>query len=208
MLELPNSRLGEANRKSLDTVKPANVTETASDNSTSQNPQREDKGQAEAPLKPSTEKQMTTQPEPKLKRRTTLGFATGIDVGKLSLAGMSKPTFDIGKQTLEIGTKTRDLIQGLEVGKQGREMGKKGVGMSKQGYKNAMRFAKKGKLGVGAKGKKAKDGSAEGSKGVEENNMEKEPSDVDDDEDGENDDAKSDFSLGDFADVPHKELGL
>ncbi|KAL8869002.1 MAG: hypothetical protein Q9198_008000, partial [Flavoplaca austrocitrina] len=58
---------------------------------------------------PSTETALNAQPDPKLQRRSTFGLAImkpGLDMSKLSLGGMSKPTFDIGKQTLELGNKT------------------------------------------------------------------------------------------------------
>ncbi len=58
-------------------------------------------------------------------------------MGELSLASMSIPTVEFGKQTMEIGDKT------LELGKQGLEMSKKGLGMSRQGLE-------KGKKGIEA----------------------------------------------------------
>ncbi|KAL8990128.1 MAG: hypothetical protein Q9169_008204, partial [Polycauliona sp. 2 TL-2023] len=115
---------------------------------------------------PSPETTLATQINPKLQRRTTFGLAKvkpGLDISKLSLAGMSKPTFDIGKQTLELGNKTLGLgkqgfelsMQGLEKGnKQGLDMGKKGMEKSRESYNKAIKFAtKKGKGGKEVKKK-------------------------------------------------------
>ena len=177
------------------------------------------------------EKQLSIGPTPKLKRRTTFGLAKvtpGFDMGKLSLGGMSKPTFDIGKQTLEIGKQTLDIgnktlelgKQRFEIGKQGLgqhsrqglEMGKRGVDRSKQGLAKAKKFAKKGKLGRGSKGEKRKVGTLEEGKeggkagGIDGadnvDNDEEEEEEEEEDEDGEsNGDARSELSLGEFAEL-------
>ena len=176
------------------------------------------------------EKQLSIGPNPKLKRRTTFGLAKvtpGFDMGKLSLGGMSKPTFDIGKQTLEIGKQTLDIgnktlelgKQRFEIGKQGLgqhsrqglEMGKRGVDRSKQGLAKAKKFAKKGKLGGGSKGEKRKVGALEEGKesgkagGIEAGDNaggDEEDEEEEEDEDVEsNDDARSELSLGEFAEL-------
>lgn len=161
---------------------------------------------------PSTATTLYTPPDPKLKRRTTFGLTKGkpgLDMSKLSLAGMSKPAFDIGKQTLDFGNKTLELgkqgveisKQGLERSKQGLDMGgKRGVDFSKQGYNKAMKFAtRKAKRGGGEK-KKA-DGKGESKGGGGEVVGEGAPDNGDDDEDDDSNDAKSVFSLGEFGDL-------
>ena len=102
---------------------------------------------------PSTETTLTAQPDPKLQRRSTFGLAIvkpGLDMSKLSLGGMSKPTLDIGKQTLELGNKTLELGKhGFEMSKQGLEksneqgldIGKRGMDFNKERYNGAVKFA-------------------------------------------------------------------
>lgn len=183
---------------------------------------------ADATPAPATETQLSVQPSPKLKRRTTFGLAKvkpGLDMSKLSFASMGKPTLEIGKQTLEIGKQTREIgrqtleignktlelgkqgieisKQGLEVGKQGLDIGKKGVDKSKQGYKMAKKFARKG---VGMKGKAGV--SLEESKGGDAVEKAGANNDNDDEEEGDgcDDDAKSTFSLGEFAELGSPEF--
>ncbi|KAL8847196.1 MAG: hypothetical protein Q9221_007758 [Calogaya cf. arnoldii] len=166
---------------------------------------------------PSTETTLSTQSDPKIKRRTTLGFAKGkpaLDMSKLSLAGMSRPTFDIGKQTLELGNKTLEVgKQGIEISKhglergnkQGIEIGKRGVDFSKQRYNKAVKFAtRKGKRSTGEKEKVdgkggIKDGGEVVKGGVACN-------DEGDGGDESNDDARSVFSLGEFAEMGDRGL--
>ena len=87
------------------------------------------------------------------------------------------------------------LTFGLSTG-----MGKKGMEASKQGIKRAKKFATKKKTGKG--GNEAKDkGVNEDEKGTMDG-----ADDVDEAEGGESDDAKSEFSLGDLADVGNKDF--
>ncbi|KAL8946321.1 MAG: hypothetical protein Q9222_007261, partial [Ikaeria aurantiellina] len=150
----------KSSSQSTDTVNP----KSPSDSRTSSTIERT--SQSSNPTTNTTktaETQLSTQPPPKLKRRTTFGLAKvgktgGLDMGKLSLGGaIGKPTFEIGKSTLEIGNKTLEFgkqglegfgdksRQGLEMGKksmdQGKDLGKRGVEASKSGYKKAKKFA-------------------------------------------------------------------
>ncbi|KAL9608476.1 MAG: hypothetical protein Q9167_006696 [Letrouitia subvulpina] len=202
-------------RASADTAVPeASSNAVTSTSTTNQAPQSKN-DTAEATPAPSTETKLSIQASPKLKRRTTFGLAKvkpGLDMSKLSFAGMGKPTLEIGKQTLEIGRQTREIgnktlelgkqgiemsKQGLEVGKQGLDIGKKGVDKSKQGYKKAKKFAKKG---VGMKGKAG--GPLEESKEAGDAAANGGVNDKDNEEGDEcDDDAKSEFSLGEFAEL-------
>lgn len=166
----------------------------------------------------ATKPQLSIQPEPKLKRRTTFGLAKvkpGVDIDKLSLATMmSKSTFDISKQTLDLGKQTLELgkqgleisKQGLEKSRQGLEKGKRGVGLGKQKYDKAMKFARKGKRRGGDDMIKA--GPLEGSKdGVSVSVIDEGAEGKDDDEGGSDcNDARSDFSLGEFANVGSRDF--
>ncbi|KAL9046400.1 MAG: hypothetical protein Q9214_000752, partial [Letrouitia sp. 1 TL-2023] len=81
----------------------------------------------------------------------------------------------------------------------GLDIGKKGVDKSKQGYKMAKKFARKG---VGMKGKAG--GALEESKegwDAAENGGANDNNKIDEEGDECDDDAKSVFSLGEFADV-------
>lgn len=178
------------------------------------------------PSQPSPETQLLTQtPNPKPKRRTTFNLAK-VDVGKLTRAPtfeFGKQTLEIGKQTLELGNKTIEIskqglgksmqglefgkrgvealqVGGLEMGKQGKEVGRKGVEAGKAGYKKAKKFARRGKgekgAGTADKGLKGK-GGADGEKGVSEDaGVEEE-----DIGSGDDDDKRSEFSLGEFAEL-------
>lgn len=176
---------------------------------------------------PTMEMQLLSQPEAKLKRRTTFGLAkvkpSGMDIGKLSLSGMGKPAFELGRQTFDLGKQTLQLgKQGIEVSKQGLEksrqgleaiqgleMGKRGVGMGKTGLSKAKKFATKGTVGTKRRGMEDKevddnqdpgDRSKDGGRRAIEGG-ENELNDNDDDEHGRSDDAGSIFSLGEFADL-------
>ena len=195
-------------RASSDAVAPeaqSNALETTGTESKAPQPNT---GSTDAAL---AEGQLSVQPKPNLKRRTTFGLAKvkpGLDMSKLSFASMGKPTLEIGKQTLEIGNKTIEFgkqgiefsKQGLEVGKQGLDIGKRGVDKSKQGYMKAKKFAKKG---VGIKGKKEKGKAGD----LVEENVEgggaarNSTNDKDEPEDESGDDTKSEFSLGEFAEL-------
>ena len=201
-------------------------------NATDQPPLSSEKDELNCAPAPNTEAQISVPPEPKLKRRTTFGLAKvkpGIDMGKLGLAGMGKPAFDIGKQTFEIGKQTLELgnktfeygKQGLEMSKQGLEkkskqglekskqgleaiqgleMGKQSLNISKQGYKKAKKFANKGKIGTGKRSEKSKSIDGDLSK----DGVEVVENSIDQDEGDDNegsDDAGSVFSLGEFADL-------
>lgn len=212
----------DTSRKSTDTT----AHEAFTSKLTSKSPTSATDATAASPA----ENQLSIGPNPKLKRRTTFGglakVTPGFDMGKLSLAGMSKPTFDIGKQTLDIGKQTLDIgNKTLELGKQrfesgkqglgqhsrqGLEMGKRGVDRSKQGLVKAKKFAKKGRLGGGSKGDKKKVGTLdegkEGGKGGEIDaadivNDEEDEEDDDGDDGESNGDARSVFSLGEFAEL-------
>ena len=213
----------EVSRKSTDTAALETSPVALKSNSTTDLAPQSDT--AEATPAPPTETQLSTQPKPKLSRRTTFGLAKvkpGLDMGKLSLAGMGKPTFELGKQTLDIGKSTLEIgnktlglgkqgyeagkkrveaMQGLEVGKQGLEMGKKGVDMSKSGYQKAKKFAR----GKGRKGKDGADTAGGGKEGGKagEKAVEEEEEEEDGDDDG---DARSEFSLGEFADYGNKDF--
>ena len=224
----------ESSRETADTA----ATEASSNaltlnTATNEAPQSGATDTGNATRAPSTDTQVS-QPKPKLKRHPTFGLAKvgkpGLDMGKLNVAGMGKPAFDIGKQTLEIGSKTLELgkqgfeiskqglgksrqglemgkkgveainNQGLEVGKQGLEMGKRGVDISKQGYKKAKKFARRG---VGKKeGKGKAGGPLEGSKQGSEDDAKDNVADNHDDKEGEDsDDKRSEFSLGEFGEL-------
>ena len=85
----------------------------------------------------NTEMQVSVEPRPKIKRKSTLGLSKvkpGIEIGKLGLGSIGKQTFEIGKQTFDIGKQTLEIgKQGIEIGKQGIEMGKQGIEIGKQG---------------------------------------------------------------------------
>ncbi|KAL8978454.1 MAG: hypothetical protein Q9205_005957 [Flavoplaca limonia] len=168
---------------------------------------------------PSTETTLTAQPDPKLQRRSTFGLAIvkpGLDISKLSLGGMTKPTFDIGKQTLELGNKTLELGKhGFEISKQGLEksnkqgidMGKRGMDFGKERYNRALKFATMQGRSGGEKKKKKKmkvNAGREGGKG--EVGKDAEEGDGDraggaEDEGNGSDDAGSVFSLGEYAEL-------
>ena len=100
---------------------------------------------------PDTEMQLSVQPEPKIKRKSTLGLSRvkpGMDMGKLGLGSIGKQTFAMGKQTFEIGRQGFEIgKQGLELGKQGIELGKQGIELGKQGIelgKQGLEFGKQG----------------------------------------------------------------
>ena len=78
--------------------------------------------------------------------------------------------------------------------------GKKGMEASKQGIKRAKKFATKKKTGKGENESKEK-GVKEGEKGTMDG-----ADDIDEAEGGESDDANSEFSLGDLADVGNKDF--
>ena len=170
-------------------------------------------------------------PEPKLKRRSTAFGLTKVkpsgvtlDIGKLSLGNMGKPAFDLGKQTVELGNKTLELgKQGIEMSKQGLERSRHGsleafqggLGMGKTGYKKAKKRLKmKGKGKGGAIGEKGEvDGNVADAKadGGGEDEQLQENDDHDDDliaeEDGtDEEDTRSNFSLGEFADWGNKDF--
>ena len=94
---------------------------------------------------PDTEMQVSVQPEPKLKRKSTLGLSKvkpGMDMGKLGLSSIGKQTFAMGKQTFELGK------QGFEIGKQGLELGKQGIELGKQGLEKGKQGLELGKQGI------------------------------------------------------------
>ncbi|KAL8655304.1 MAG: hypothetical protein Q9210_000972 [Variospora velana] len=222
-MELPPlSSTLELNRRSIDTATPS-INAAASNSATNKAPQTSGPDTAAAAPVPPEGKQLVTPPNPILKRRPTFGLSkgkTGTETTKLNFASIGKPTFEIGTKTLELskqgiemtrqgldfGKKGVEAIQGLEVGKQSREKWEKGVDISKQKYKTATgKFARKGKGGDEKKKGKVKAagvslerekeaGEIAGEKGTTAERIEEE-------EDMESDDAKSDFSLGGFLEV-------
>ena len=101
---------------------------------------------------PDTDMQLSVQPEPKIKRKSTLGLSKvrpGMDMGKLGLGSIGKQTFAMGKQTFEIGKHGLELgKQGIELGKQGLEKGKQGLELGKQGMELANQGIELGKQGL------------------------------------------------------------
>ena len=94
---------------------------------------------------PNTEMQLSVQPEPKVKRKSTLGLSKvrpGMDMGKLGLGSIGKQTFAMGKQTFEMGK------QGIEIGKQGLELGKQGIELGRQGLEKGKQGLELGKQGI------------------------------------------------------------
>lgn len=147
---------------------------------------------------------------------------------------IGKQTIGLGKQTLELGTKTLELgkqgmemsklgfeersRQGFEMGKKGVEgsveMGRRGVEVSRLGLKRAKKFAKKG-VGIKGKGTRLDNRELEGKKkgkekvagnGDDDNHDGNNDADDDEEEEEEGDDAKSEFSLGEFADLGSKDF--
>ena len=105
-------------------------------------------------------------------------------------------------QGFEMGKKGVEAIQGFEVEKQSRDIGKKSVDMSKQGYSKTKKFARKGVRTRGEKGK-VDGGSLEGQGSREGGKAIEGCADGNDDEEGYecDDDARSVFSLGEFAEL-------
>ncbi|KAK0515443.1 hypothetical protein JMJ35_001477 [Cladonia borealis] len=122
---------------------------------------------------PETEMQLSVQPEPKIKRKSTLGLSKvrpGMDMGKLGLGSIGKQTFAMGKQTFEIGKQGLELgKQGIELGKQGLEKGKQGLELGKQGLelgKQGMELGKQG-LDLGKQGLEIVQGLEMGRQGID-----------------------------------------
>ena len=122
---------------------------------------------------PNTEMQLLVQPEPKIKRKSTLGLSKvrpGMDMGKLGLGSIGKQTFAMGKQTFEIGKQGLELgKQGIELGKQGLEKGKQGLELGKQGLelgKQGMELGKQG-LELGKQGLEIVQGLEMGRQGID-----------------------------------------
>ena len=118
---------------------------TTADSVTDQLPPLSRTNTPDAGPTPDAEMQLSVQPEPKTKRKSTLGLSKmkpEMDMGKLGLGRIGKQTFAMGKQTFEIGK------QGIEIGKQGLELGKQGIELGKQGLEKGKQGLELGKQGI------------------------------------------------------------